>query len=224
MAKLAFAQRAWEEVARHAPADLLSREWMPAWTAQWHALVQAGGLADAVGIACARLELLGALHAGETGEVKSQHFQQFCERFLVPVHARWRDVHNLSGASHSVSEFHASFRTRVLWGAAPPPHTLANPDQGVVGFSVGSDEAHRVNHMRVLQQTLYLHVPICIAEVVQGIAAYAAVLREDKEPLAGAPGKPTERFRRGLWWRLRPSGLSTKVWAAEGAARGVPGA
>jgi len=221
VAKIAFAGKAWEETAKEPPSEMLSRTWLPAWSAQLHALAQAGGLADAVGLACARMELLGALHIGETGDTKSHHFQQFCERYMAPVHPRWKEVHNLSGAGHSVSELHASFRTRVLWGVAPPPHALANPDQGVIQFSVGQDDAHRMNHLRVLQQCLFLHVPIFLSEFVQGVAGMALVLREDKEPLPGSTMKPSDRFRRGLWWRLRPSGLSTKVWAAEGATRGI---
>ena len=221
MAKLAFANTAQKDVLGLAPADLITREWLPAWMPQLYALAAAGGEADVVAIACARLELLGSLLVGEAGDTKSVHFAQFCDRFLTPVNPNYAKVHNLSGASHSASELHVSFRTRALAGTPPPPHAMSNPELGVVGFTVGHDEGIRTNHLRVLQQSLFIHVPTFLAELGQAVAAYAQVLRDDKELLPGSPLKPVERFRRGLWWRLRPSGLSTKVWAAEGAARGI---
>lgn len=219
--RLAFAQTAFAQVGTLAPAEIVTREWLPAWMPALHALAAAGGDADVVAIACARLELLGSLFTGETGDTKSIHFVAFCDRFLVPVNPNWKNVHNLSGASHSASELHASFRTRALAGAAPPPHALARPDGGVVAFVVGHDEAVRLNHMRILQNTLYVHVPTFLSELVQAISAYAQYLRDDAEGLPPQNLKPVERFRRGYWWRLRPSGLATKVWAAEGAARGI---
>jgi hypothetical protein len=222
MSKLAFANAAYAQVTALHPADLLTREWLAGWMPQLHALSAAGGDADVVAIACARCELLGALLSGETGDSKSIHFVGFSDRFLVPVNPHYRDVHNLSGAAHSASELHASFRTRALAGVAPPPHALAKPEGGVGSFVIGKDDATRVNHLRILQNTLYVHVPTFLAELVQGFSAYAMYLREDKELIAPSPLKPAERFRRGLWWRLRPSGLATKVWAAEGAARGIP--
>jgi len=221
MPKLAFAQTAHAQVSTLPPPEILTREWLPAWLPQLHALAAAGGDADVVAIACARCELLGSLLVGETGDTKSVHFVQYADRFLAPVNGHWTKVHNLSGATHSASELHASFRTRTLWGAAPPPHALANADQGTIGFVVGQDDAVRANHLRVLQSTLYIHTPTFLSELVQSFAAYAAYLREDKDLIAPSPLKPGERFRRGLWWRLRPSGLSTKVWASEGAARGI---
>lgn len=221
MPRLAFASTAHAQVATHHPADIITRDWLPAWMPALHALAAAGGDTDVVAIACARCELLGSLLVGETGDTKSIHFVNFCDRFLVPVSAHWKHVHNLSGAAHSASELHASFRTRALGGAAPPPHALAKPDGGVVAFVVGQDEAVRLNHLRILQSTLYIHVPTLLSELVQGFSAYAAYLREDQETIPPSPLKPVERFRRGLWWRLRPSGLATKVWLAEGAARGI---
>lgn len=222
MGKLAFADTARTQVFALPPADLITREWLPAWMPALYALAQAGGDADAVAIVCARVELLGSLYHGETSDTKSIHFVAFADRFLAPVNGHFRSLHNLSGASHSASEFHASFRTRALAGAAPPPHALAKPEGSVLAFVVGSDEAVRANHLRVLQQTLYVHTPAFLSEFVQGVAAYATYLREDAEAMAPSGLKPVDRFRRGLWWRLRPSGLATKVWAAEGAARGIP--
>jgi hypothetical protein len=220
--KLAYANTAFSQVATHHPADIVSRDWLPVWMPQLYALAGAGGDADAIAIGCARCELLGSLVTGETGDTKSVHFVAYADRFLTPVNANWGKVHNLSGAAHSASEVHASFRTRALAGAAPPPHAFANPDQGVVSFVVGHDDAVRANHLRVLQSTLYFHTPTFLAELFQSVAAFAAYLREDKELIAPSPLKPVDRFRRGLWWRLRPSGLSTKVWTAEGTARGIP--
>jgi hypothetical protein len=221
-ARLAFAQTAQTQVTTLQPADLVTREWLPAWMPPLHALAAAGGEADAVAIVCARCELLGSLLTGETGDTKSIHFVAYCDRFLVPVNGNWKNVHNLSGASHSASELHNSFRSRALAGAPPPPHALAKPDGGVLSFVTGSDEAVRMNHMRILQNTLYIHVPIFLSEFVQSVGAYAAYLRANEETIPPSPLKPGERFRRGLWWRLRPSGLATKIWAAEGAARGIP--
>src|SRR5262249_43653223 len=106
-------------------------------------------------------------------------------------------------------------------GAAPPPHAVAKPEGAVLSFVVGRDEAVKANHLRVLQQNLYIHVPTFLAELVQGISAYTAYLRENEEKMPPAALTPVGRFRRGHWWRLRPSGLATKVWAAEGAARGI---
>lgn len=221
MAKLAFAETAYAQVAAAHPAEVLSREWLPAWMPALHALVQAGGEADAVAIACARVELLGSLLLGETGDTKSIHFVAFADRFLVPVNPAWKNVHNLSGAAHSASEFHASFRTRALAGAPPPPHALAKPEGAVLSFAVGSDLALQVNHLRVLQSNLSIHVPTFLSEFVQAVSAYAAYLRANEDLLPPSALRPVERFRRGHWWRLRPSGLATRVWAAEGAARGI---
>lgn len=222
MAKLAVAEWAFGQIAAAAPADMLVREWLPAWMPPLYALEAAGGRADAIAIVCARCELLGALLLGETGDTKSVHFVAFCERFLEPVNPAWKGIHNISGAAHSASEFHGSFRTRALSGTAPPPHVLANPEKGVIGFAVTHGDADRAKHLAAEGGVFSVHTPTLLAEFVAALAAFAAYLRENKELAPPSPLKPVERFRRGLWWRLRPSGLATKVWAAEGAARGIP--
>jgi len=222
MPKLEFAEAAHAQVVALAPADLLSREWLPQWIGALQGLALVGAHSDAISLGCARLELLGALHAGETGDTKSLHFVSFCDRFLVPVNARWKDVHNLSGGGHSASEFHNSFRIRALTGGAPPPHAFARKEASVLGFSVGADAAHASNHLRIVQDRFHVHAGAFLSELVQGVSAYAACLREDRELLPPMTLKPVERFRRGYWWRLRPSGLATKIWATEGSARGIP--
>jgi hypothetical protein len=222
MAKLAFANVAQLQATTLHPADIITREWLPAWMPALYALCDAGGDADAVSIACARCELLGSLLTGETGDTKSIHFVAYCDKFLVPINPGYKNVHNLSGASHSASEMHASFRTRALAGTPPPPHALAKPEGGVVSFVLGTDPATLANHLRVLQNNLYVHVPTFISELAQSIALFAAYLRANEEVIPPTTLKPVERFRRGLWWRLRPSGLATKVWAAEAATRGIP--
>ncbi|MGH7294055.1 MAG: hypothetical protein ACRELB_03935 [Polyangiaceae bacterium] len=177
---------------------------------------------DAVVIVCGRCEFLGSLFAGEMGDTKSIHFVAYAQRFLEPVNAAWRGVHNVSGAGHSASEFHGSFRARALAGSAPPPHVLVNPEKGTAGFSVAHDEADRARHLLLALGDMPVHAPSLLAEFAASMAGFAACLRENRDLLHGSPLKPVERFRRGLWWRLRPSGLATKVWASEGAARGIP--
>lgn len=222
MAKLAFANTAQLQVTTLHPADIITREWLPAWMPALYALCEAGGDADAVSIACARCELLGALLTGETGDTKSIHFVAFADRFLVPVNPNWKNVHNISGAGRSASELHHSFRTRALAGVAPPPQMHNKPDAGVVSFVLGNDPATLANHLRLLQNNMYVHVPTFLSEMVQAFSLFAAYLRTNEEVIPPTTLKPVERFRRGLWWRLRPSGLATKVWADEGATRGIP--
>lgn len=222
MAKLAYAETAAKQVFGQHPADLLLGTWIPAWVPALYALDAAGAAADVVATACGRLEFLGALYVGETGDTKSVHFVEFCARFLEPLDPGWKQVHNISGAGHSASELHGSFRTRALGGAEPPPHTLANPERGVVAFALVREPEARERHLKLADGAFTIHVPAFLGEVVASFASYAAYLREDRETIAGSPLKPVERFRRGLWWRLRPSGLATKVWAAEGAARKIP--
>ena len=222
MGKLAFADTAYQQVAALHPADLVLGVWTPAWTPALYALDAAGAATDAVATACARLEFLGALLLGETGDTKSVHFIAFCERFLEPLNPAWKHVHNVSGAGHSASEFHGSFRTRALAGAEPPPHMLSNPDKGVVAFTLSRDPAARAQHLQAAGGAVTVHLPSFLAEVVASFAAYATYLREDQETIPPSPLKPVDRFRRGLWWRLRPSGLATKIWAMEAAARKLP--
>ena len=192
----------------------VEEDWLYNWSQTLDAINSVIGIFEVTSLIFSKSEFLGGLYTGKTTDTTSVDSIKFWDRFFP---SEYKAFHNVSGQNKGSDIFNV-FRNNILHsGTATAIKSIAGDIIGWwMGYGVNLDD----QGISFRDQAFHVDCQNLTTEFKKALSKYIDYLREDKENLGGQ-GIPSERWRKGFWYTLKPVYMNQIEWAAIGRKKDV---
>jgi hypothetical protein len=207
-------------------------EWIRKHGAGWRnvfsGIVSANAVLELPALVVSRWEYLGSLYRGHVEETTGcLDAVAFARRFLEPLDANYRNVHNLAGRPNqqpNQSDIFMMVRNKPLHGANPAGVASAD-GTGVVGWRIGAADTGNTHLTVDSSGNLHINGTKLYEQLCEAMLLFAGYLDANTEqggPDTLSTHRPQERWLRAAWARFRPHGIGAAAWMARGIPHSIP--